>query len=324
MTENANLKRRVRARAQKTGESYTTALMHLRGGPPPTPLKSLRLAVGQTDAFGDPGDAGQLRTAGAGLRQLMREARAAGARLIHFPEGATCSPDKRIMSSTGPETIGIADWSRCDWNTLREELEAIRALARDIGIWVAMGSIHQLSPPHRPHSSLYVISDTGELVTRYDERLLSNTKVSFMYTPGRTPVTFEIDGIRFGCTLGMEAHYPESFIEYERQGVDCVLFSTTGGTAFAAEILGHAASNSYWASIAVHAEQSTEAPSGIAAPNGTWAARCLPDGRSGVAVADITLDPNDPARPWRRTARGGLYEPHQVVDDPRSQSRHSF
>jgi hypothetical protein len=29
---------------------------------------------------------------------------------------------------------------------------------------------------------MYVISERGELVTRYDERLLSDTKLSFMYT----------------------------------------------------------------------------------------------------------------------------------------------
>ncbi len=324
MTENANFKRRVRARAKKTGESYTTALVHLRGETPARPPRSLRLAVAQSKAFGDPGDTAGLRATGAGMRQLMREARAAGARLLHFPEGATCSPDKRIMSTTGPETIGPANWNRCDWATLREELEAIRALAKDIGLWVAFGSVHQLSPPHRPHLSLYVISDTGELVTRYDERLLSNTKVSFMYTPGTAPVTFKVDGIRFGCTLGMESHYPESFIDYERRGVDCVLFSTTGGMAFAAETLGHAASNSYWASIAVHAEQSREAPSGIAAPNGSWAARCPADGTPDFAIAEITIDANAPERPWRRTARGGLYEPHQVPDDPRILSRQSF
>jgi predicted amidohydrolase len=38
--------------------------------------------------------------------------------------------------------------------------------------------------PRRPHLSLYVISDQGAVVTRYDERMLSNTKVSHMYTPG--------------------------------------------------------------------------------------------------------------------------------------------
>lgn len=62
--------------------------------------------------------------------------------------------------------------------------------------------------PHRPHNSLYVVSDYGELVTRYDERLLSNTKISFMYSPGKTAVTFEVDGFRFGCAMAMEVHYP--------------------------------------------------------------------------------------------------------------------
>lgn len=63
-------------------------------------------------------------------------------------------------------------------------------------------------------------------------------------------MTFEVDGFRFGCAVGMEAHYPEIFIEYEQLNVDCVLFSTAGETAsgapaFAAEVLGHAASNTF-------------------------------------------------------------------------------
>ena len=56
---------------------------------------------------------------------------------------------------------------------------------------------------------MYVISDQGELVTRYDERLLSSTKLSFMYTPGSGPVTFEAGGLRFGGTMGIEVHFPE-------------------------------------------------------------------------------------------------------------------
>jgi hypothetical protein len=49
-----------------------------------------------------------------------------------------------------------------------------------------------------------------------------------MYTPGATPITFEVDGVRFGCSLGIEVHLPEIFIEYERLDVDCVLFSSAG------------------------------------------------------------------------------------------------
>lgn len=263
------------------------------------------------------------------MRRLMRNAQEAGARLIHFPEGTTCWPNKRIMSGIGPKEIGPSDWTRFEWEVLREELEATRKLVRELKLWTAFGSVHSLTPPHRPHNSLYVLSDRGELVTRYDERLLSNTKVSFMYSPGKAPVTFEVDGIRFGCALGMESHYPEIFIEYERLDVDCVLFSTSGESStsappFAAEVLGHAASNKYWVSYSAHSPQSVIVPAGIAAPDGQWAVKCSSDGTPAIAVADIMTDPEHSARRWRRMARSDLYSPHQVTSDPRSEGRGSF
>ncbi|WP_209791312.1 carbon-nitrogen hydrolase family protein [Ensifer adhaerens] len=330
MTKNANFKRRVRARAARTGESYTSALRHIRQIEADHPtIGSVRLAVAQTSLFNDPRDASGLRASGTEMRRLMRDARAAGARLIHFPEGATCSPNKRIMSETGPGEIGLSDWTWFEWTVLRDELDATSRVARELGLWTVFGSVHRLSAPHRPHNSLYVVSDRGELVTRYDERMLSNTKVSYLYTPGNAPVTFEIDGIRFGCALGMETHYPEIFTEYEGLDVDCVLFSTTGETpsaapAFAAEALGHAASNTYWVSYSAHAPQSVAFPSGIAAPDGRWTAQCPPDGAAAIAIADIEIDPMQRARLWRRTARGDLYAPHQVLDDPRSDGRNTF
>ncbi|OKP64720.1 hypothetical protein BTE77_34330 [Ensifer adhaerens] len=201
-------------------------------------------------------------------------------------------------------------------------------MARDLGLWTVLGSVHKLTEPHRPHNSLYVISDKGAVATRYDERMLSNTKVSFMYTPGTIPLTFEVDGVRFGCALGIECHFPEIFGEYEQLNVDCVLFSTSGGAlandiAFAAEVQGHASINRYWASFAVLAQPGLTAPSGIVSPDGQWAVRCSGDGPS-IVVADIGRDPVDPARPWRRSARGGIYDPHIVSDDPRSSSRDMF
>ena len=224
MTANRNLKRRVRARAAKTGESYTAALRHVRPARPGDitrpEMNPLRLATAQVVVREDPRDRGQLRQSGRDVRELMRQAHRSGARIIHFPEGATGSPHKRIMSVAGPAEIGPADWSRADWQALRQELAAIARLAGELGLWTVLGSVHPLTPPHRPHNSMYVISDRGELVTRYDERLLSNTKLSLMYTPGSGPVTFEAGGLRFGCAMGIEVHFPELFAEYEHLGVD--------------------------------------------------------------------------------------------------------
>jgi len=339
MTANRNLKRRVRARAAKTGESYAAALRHVRPtqqGDTMPDVNPVRLATAQIVVREDPGDSGQLRQSGRDVRELMRQAHWAGARIIHFPEGATCSPHKRIMSVAGPAEAGPADWGRAAWQVLRAELAATARLAGELRLWTVLGSVHPLTPPHRPHNSMYVISDRGELVTRYDERLLSNTKLSFMYTPGSGPVTFDVDGLRFGCAMGIEVHFPEVFAEYERLDVDAVLFSTTGpgqasdgAAAFAAEAQAHAATNSLWVSFAISAQHSVAAPAGTIAPDGRWAAQCPGDGQSAVAIADIDNRPESigiavtKARPWRRQARAGVYDAHLVTDD-RSHDRSAF
>ncbi|MFF1920047.1 carbon-nitrogen hydrolase family protein [Streptomyces sp. NPDC058221] len=290
----------------------------------------VRLAVAQTTVRENPRCSTELRDSCAEVRSLMREARAAGARVVQFPEGATCSPDKRLLSADGPDEAGPADWSRFRWDVLGEELSLTARLARELGLWTVLGSVHRLTAPNRPHNSLYVISDRGAVATRYDERMLSHTKVSYMYAPGSVPVTFEVDGVRFGCALGMEAHFPELFGAYERLDVDCVLFSTTGGatgggTGFATETRAHAATNRYWTGFAVPAQLGGEAPAGVIGPDGEWAARCPGDGRPSLAVAD--LGPQDPAsalaRPWRRKARAGLYDGH-LVEDARSDDRTAF
>ena len=340
MTSNRNLKRRVRERAAKTGESYAAALRQVRParqGETVPELNLVRLATAQIVVRDDPRDSGQLRQSGHDVRDLMRQARRAGARIIHFPEGATCSPHKRIMSVTGPTEVGAApaDWSRVDWQVLRQELAAIARLAGELRLWTVLGSVHPLTPPHRPHNSMYVISDQGELVTRYDERLLSSTKLSFMYTPGSVPVTFEVDGLRFGCAMGIEAHFPEVWAEYERLDVDGVLFSTGAGqtpdgtAAFATEAQGHAATNSLWVSFAMSAQHSAAAPAGIIAPDGRLAARCPADGHPALAIAGIDNRPESidiavtKARPWRRRARDGIYAAHLVADN-RSEDRGAF
>lgn len=328
MTANRRFKRRVRARAAKTGESYTAALRHFRTTPRGESMpQHLRLSVAQLTVHPDPGDTAALHASGERIRRLMREAHAAGARLLHLPEGALTCPGKQVMSSTGPDEIGAADWRRADWDTLAGELRAIAALAGELRLWTVLGSVHPLTAPRRPHLSLYVISGSGAIATRYDERMLSNTKVSHMYTPGSAPVTFAVDGVRFGCALGMEATFPEVFLEYERLEADCVLFSTHGpGTPanngpFALQAQALAAADSYWVSYAGTAQDAPNAPSGVIGPDGDWLARCPSEPVDAIVTTDLDLSADNHARPWRRVARSGLYTSYQAPDDPRSLDR---
>lgn len=294
---------------------------------------TFRLAVAQSTVPEDPTDRTALRTSGAELRGLMREAHAAGARLVQFPEGAITYPSKHVMSSGPSGTLAASDWSRVPWDVLREEAESIADLAGELGLWVAFGSIHPLTPPNRPHNSLYVISDEGRLVARYDKRYLSHTEVSYMYSPGADPVVFEIDGFRFGTALCIEAEFPEVFAEYERLNVDCVLLSVMvddAARALVAQAYGRL--YGYWVGYSLPAQFSATVPAGIVAPGGRWLARCPGDNRPALAVADLDLDAGGAdidmslrlARPWRRTARAGLYDDRMAVGDPRSEIRTVF
>jgi predicted amidohydrolase len=337
MTANRNLKRTVRARAARTGERYTAALRQVRRDEPDADAgpRRFRLAAAQSTVRGDPGDREGLRAAGEELRQLMRDAAAAGARLVHFPEGATCFPNKRVMSADGPGTVGPADWARADWDASRAELRAIAELARRLRLWTVVGAVHALTPPHRPHNSLYVVSADGVVATRYDERMLSRTKVSYLYSPGAAPVVFAVDGMRFGCALGLESHYPEIFTEYETRDVDCVLFSTTGGgpgdtRVMATQAQGHAAANGMWVSVAVSTEAAADHPCGVVGPRGNWLARGPRDGSPSVVVVDLDDGSEDAveamahARPWRRRTRADAYDAARVAADPRSDERGTF
>jgi predicted amidohydrolase len=295
--------------------------------------RELRLAVAQSTVAEDPTDSANLRASGDEIRRLMREASGAGARLVQFPEGAITYPSKYVMSSGSPGTLAAAGWDRVDWNVMRAQAQSVADLAGELGLWVVFGSIHPLTPPHRPHNSLYVVSDEGTLVARYDKRYLSHTELSYMYTPGTEPLVFEVDGIRFGTALCIEANFPHLFEQYEQMDVDCLLISVmVDDAARAALAPAYATLYNYWVGYSVPAQFGATAPATITAPGGRCLASCHADNRPGLAIADINLDTQDAdidtalryARPWRRTARAGLYDSHVITGDPRSDNRTSL
>ncbi|HET6986031.1 MAG TPA: carbon-nitrogen hydrolase family protein [Kribbella sp.] len=273
------------------------------------PENTLRIAVAQSTVHEDPTNAALLHESGAEVRRLMQQAADAGARLVHFTEGALCFPSKRVMSELGPDEIGPSDWSRADWAVLEEELDRITKLSRELGIWTVIPSVHQLPAPTRPHNSMYVVSDAGKVVTRYDERMLSTTKVTWMYTPGTQPVTFEVDGHRFGLALGLDVIFPELFTEYDRLGVDGVLVSyASNGVArnehIAIQARGTAAMNTSWISLAVTANPGAGLESCVIDPRGTVMAEGRADGAPGIAVTDVQrADFSAIGRDFRRRTR---------------------
>ena len=274
----------------------------------------MRIATAQNRILGDP------KANGREIRELMCMARDAGAELIHFPEGAI----------SGYVKSQIRSWEEVNWELLRKEIEKTAALAGNLGLWVVLGSNHRLSQPNRPHNSLYIFSPDGELHTRYDKQLCSNSEINDWYTPGRENVVFDVSGWRFGCSLCIEIQFPELFLEYERQAIDCMLFSSfSESEMFRIQAQAYAAINNYWFSFSVPTQCSANAPSSMIGPSGEIVSSCHPV-ESGFTIS--TLDRDAPewevaikrARPWRRLARtGDIYETKHV-NDSRSRARHVF
>ena len=124
--------------------------------------RPIKIAVAQSRISPD------VRENGREIRRLMRQARSEGASLSHFPECAV----------SGCTKAQIKSWGGFDWDALVDELRSVANLARELGLWVVVGSAHRLTPPHSPHNSLYVISDRGEMATRYDKRFCSHTEIT--------------------------------------------------------------------------------------------------------------------------------------------------
>ncbi|MFD7310373.1 carbon-nitrogen hydrolase family protein [Promicromonospora sp. NPDC059942] len=268
------------------------------------PSNSLRIAIAQTTISAD------ARQNGETVRRLMREAAEAGARLIQFPEGC--------LSGYAKEQI--SDWDQVDWSAVEEEHHRVAGLAADLRLWVVLGSTHRLTPPHRPHNSLYVIDDAGQVVGRYDKRYCSHTEINHYYTPGFEPMTFSVDGFTFGCAICVEINFPELFSEYERLDVDCLLLSAYPvDSIFEVKARAHAAINNYWLAMSTPAQTAHLLRSELIGPEGTVLARV----GAGAELVIGELDRGAPelqvalgkARPWRASAREGeIYRTRRVTD----------
>lgn len=272
--------------------------------------KPFRIAIAQLPITGD------AHRNGREVRAAMHEAAKGGARLVQFPEGML----------SGYAKAPILDWAEVNWADVRTELASIMKLAAELKIWVVLGSAHPLTPPNWPHNSLYIISDEGALINRYDKRRVSHTEVTRFYTPGSEATVFEIDGYRFGCIICVEINFPELLIEYGKLGVDCMLFSAYPVDAiFSVKARAYAAIHNYWVSLATPAETATFISSALIGPDGEIINKI--ESEQGVIFGELDRNagqfdiPLNKAKPWRASiATDPRYQTKQL-NDPRSVNR---
>ena len=216
------------------------------------------------------------------------------------------------------------------------------ALARELRLWVILGSSHRLSAGHKPHNSLYLIDDRGSLRDRYDKMFCTgdareSSEDLRYYSPGDHLVTFKIRGIVCGLQICHDFRYQELYREYRRRGVQVMFHSYHNGHSRRAANSGR---NNIWG-ITVQATMQTYAANShfsISATNTSRPYSCWPgffvrpDGivtgrltlhRTGILISTVDTRAKfyDASLSWRDRAMRGIYHSGTLVSDRRSRNR---
>ncbi len=286
----------------------------------------------------------------ANLRYVARQIRVAKKRaadVAHFPEGAL----------SGYAGSDFDTFQGFDWDGLQHATDRVLDLARQLGIWVILGSAHRLSGGHKPHNSLYVINASGEIVDRYDKRFCSGDPDGrsgdlARYSPGDHFSVWDINGVRCGALICYDYRYPELYREYKRRGVELVFHSfyaanaspeqlaaigatlgpdfrrlnsaatfTYPGITMPAAMTTAAASNHVWISCSNSSRRESLWPAFFVRADGITVGR-LRRNTPGVLISTVDTDQElyDSTAAWRDRAMGGVLHSGTPVNDTRSSS----
>ena len=98
------------------------------------------------------------RNCGYVLRQ-MTAAKKRRADVVHFSESCL----------SGYPGVEFPSFQGFDWKLLDHCTRQVMDQARNLRVWVILGTSHRLSGRHKPHNSLYIINDRGRIIDRYDK-----------------------------------------------------------------------------------------------------------------------------------------------------------
>ena len=149
---------------------------------------------------------------------LIRNAAEAGARLIVLPEMVDYhGPDDAISAIKsdipGPVSNHFAD------------------LAKDLGVWLLAGSIHENIPGEdRTYNTSLLFDPRGVEVARYRKLHLYDVQIpgrvdareSQTVAPGKEIVTADIDGMTAGLTICYDIRFPELYRRLADAGAEIV------------------------------------------------------------------------------------------------------
>ena len=278
--------------------------------------------------------------------RLVYTAKDRDAHVVHFPEACL----------SGYAGTDFASFEGFDWALLKECTEAVMNLARELQVWIVLGSSHRLTGTHKPHDSLYFINHRGELVDRYDKMFCAGDRSEASgdlahYSPGSHFCVVTIRDVRCGALICHDYRYPELYRVYKRRGVQLMFHAYHAGNiqperwremrAYVGSDLGDmnpgttipgitmpttmhaAAANNYmWISCSNSSARESCWPAFFVRPDGVMTGRLR---RNVAGVLFSTVDPAeqwfDSTIAWRDRAMDGVFHSGTLLPDPRTCNR---
>ena len=148
------------------------------------------------------------------IKRYLRKASTAGAHILHTSEACL----------SGYAGTDMRSFDGFDWDLLRRETYTLRLQAKELGIWLVLGSAHYLDRKVKPTNCLYLIGPSGDIVDRYD-KCMCTTGDQKHYSAGTRLVTAEIRGITLGLAICYDVCYPQIYVAYRESAATLMLHS---------------------------------------------------------------------------------------------------
>ena len=148
---------------------------------------------------------------------LIKEAAAAGANFIATPEMTNVvdrKPSRMFGDLPGESEL--------------EEFTTFSALAKELGVWLLVGSMAMKATPDRAANRSCFYSPEGKVIARYDKLHMFDVdlpngeswKESAVYKPGSDVVVVETPLAKFGLSICYDVRFPALYRAMAQRGAD--------------------------------------------------------------------------------------------------------
>jgi predicted amidohydrolase len=256
------------------------------------------------------------------IKSQIIEAKLKGAEIVHFSECAL----------SGYPGVDMESLERFNWNLLYEKTDSVLSLAKQLKVWIILGSIHRLSQGVKPHNCLYVIDNNGEIIDRYDKRFCTGGDLKH-FSPGDHFVNFKVNEVNCGLLICYDIRFPELYRAYRKLGTDVIFQSFHNARQKKGSIhpvimpitsQTRAATNYFFMSI-TNSSAPESWPSHFITPNGLIQNK-LALNQPGILISEVDLSKKyyDASGKYRGKAMEGILNSGETVTDPHSTNRISI